>query len=200
MLVHYCVLNVVIRERVQKKASITKRGKKNKKKQMDESKLLEAAEELVQCARYGEEEELKGLLETLKPFPQHVNHQNEWGQSALQCAVANGHAAICQALIEAGAEVNRPNKEGNCPLHWAALMGKIDCVKLLVEAQADVNFRNELGRTALDECHARGHSKVFDYLVEQSALPGKEAMEEAQRMNEEAAKDEKEKEEVEEGE
>jgi len=164
-----------------------------------EDKLTEVAEELIQCARYGEEEELKGLLESLKDQPQHVNHQNEWGQSALQCAVANGHVDITKALLSAGADPNKANKEGNRPLHWASLMGKLDCVKLLVEAEADVNARNGLGRTALDECHARGHSAVFEYLVEQHALPGKEAMEEAERLNQEAAKDEMEKDIVEEG-
>lgn len=147
----------------------------------------EAAEELIQCARYGEVDELKGLLEANPGSDEFVNHQNEWGQSSLQCAAANGHGQICELLLKAGADPNKANKEGNTPLHWACLMGKTNCVKLILDSgKADVNFRNGLGRSALDEAHDRGHSEVFNLLVDAQAMPGQRAMEEAERMNEEA--------------
>ena len=143
------------------------------------------ADELVLCARYGEEEELKALLESHGQNEAFVNHQNEWGQSALQCAAANGHAGIVKMLLEAGADPNRQNKEGNTPLHWAALMGQADCLRLMLETgKADVNARNLQGRTALDEAHDKGHSKAFDLLVEKQALPGQKAIEEAEKLNE----------------
>ena len=80
----------------------------------------EAADELVQMARYGEEDELRAALEADSST---INHQNEWGQSALQCACANGHSSIVALLLSKGAQPNLENREGNTPLHWASLDG-----------------------------------------------------------------------------
>lgn len=107
------------------------------------------AEELIQCARYGELEELAALLtvrgcfffpprsRVLSPPAQthannadFVNHRNEWGQSALQNASANGHTDIVTRLLAAGARASDPNPEGNTALHWACLMGHVDVVKV----------------------------------------------------------------------
>lgn len=146
---------------------------------------VEAADELVQCARYGEEEDLQGILDGHSQVEHFVDHQNEWGQSALQCAAANGHVSIVKRLLDAGANPNLKNKEGNTPLHWAALMGQVEVVKLLLASgKADVNARNNVGRSPLDDAHDRQQSEVFNLLVEHSALPGKKAMEEAERENE----------------
>lgn len=102
---------------------------------------------------------------------------------------------ILKALLEAGANPSSANAEGNTPLHWAALTGQLEAVKLLVASKlCDVNARNKLGRTALDDAHDRGHSAVFDVLVESAAMPGKAAIEEAQKENEAAAKEDEEKE------
>lgn len=148
----------------------------------------DAADDFVQMARYGEEEELRAFL---ADSPHVVNHQNEFGQSALQVAAANGHAGIVTALLAAGADANLINKEGNSPLHWACVTGQLECVKLLVETgKADVSLRNKAGRTPLDEAYDRGHSAVFDYLADQSAVPGKKAMEEAEEENSKPAEKE----------
>ncbi len=153
----------------------------------------ELADELVQMARYGEEDDLKAVL---AEQPQLVNHQNEFGQSALQVAAANGHAAIVAALLEKGANPNLQNHEGNSPLHWACVTGQTECVRLLAEqGRADVSLRNKAGRTPLDEAFDRGHSAAFDLLAEHSAVPGKKAMEEAEAENSRAAEEGPEKEE-----
>jgi ankyrin repeat protein len=146
------------------------------------------ADELVQMARYGEEEDLVAMLASHSAEgASFVNHQNEWGQSALACACANGHVGIVTALLGAGADVNLANKEGNSALHWACLMGQLAIVKLLVDSgRVDLNLRNRLGRTPLDEAYDRGHSAVFDFLAELSATPGKAAMEACEAENQRA--------------
>ncbi len=177
------------------------KNRKQKKKETEIRKMeveesVSDADELIQMARYGEEEDLVAMLAAhAADGPSFVNHQNEWGQSALACACANGHKTIAASLLAVGADANLANKEGNSALHWACLMGQLECVKLLVESgKVDLNLRNRLGRTALDESYDRGHSAVFDYLAEQSATPGKAAIEaceaENQKAEEEGEKDE----------
>lgn len=120
-----------------------------------------------------------------------VNHRNEWGQSALQNAAANGHVDIVTRLLDAKAACSA-NSQGNTPLHWACLMGHLECVKKLVASKADVNVRNQIGRTCLDEAYQRGHSNVFDFLAELQAQPGKQAMDDAAAENARGDDDEEE--------
>jgi ankyrin repeat protein len=61
------------------------------------------------------------------------------GQTALMWAAAEGHAAIVQDFIEAGADFKLRTPSGFTPLLFAAREGRIDVVRVLLRAGADVN-------------------------------------------------------------
>ena len=61
------------------------------------------------------------------------------GQTALMWAAAEGHAAVVQALIDAGADFKLRVPSGFTPLLFAVREGRIDVVRVLLKAGADVN-------------------------------------------------------------
>jgi len=65
----------------------------------------------------------------------------------LHSAAMQGHAKVCEALLQAGAEVNvQTNPQGYAPLHSAAFAGHIEAVRVLLAHGADrglVNYRAE---------------------------------------------------------
>ena len=75
-------------------------------------------------------------------------------------AAANGHASICELLLQAGAHVNAKNEAGNTPLHWAALNGHLAAVNMLLAKDASPFEMNGQMRIALDEATAGDHTEV----------------------------------------
>jgi ankyrin repeat protein len=65
----------------------------------------------------------------------------------LHAASMQGHAALCEVLIGAGADVNvQTNPQGYAPLHSAAFGGHAEAIRMLLAHGADrtlVNYRNE---------------------------------------------------------
>jgi cytohesin len=65
----------------------------------------------------------------------------------LHSAAMQGHAAVCEVLIGAGAEVNiQTNPQGYAPLHSAAFAGHVEAIQVLLAHGADralVNYRGE---------------------------------------------------------
>jgi len=62
-----------------------------------------------------------------------------WNRTPLHGAARNGHAKICQALIEFGAKVDVVDDKGWTPFGMAVSKGHEDCVRVLLDAGADVN-------------------------------------------------------------
>jgi ankyrin repeat protein len=54
-------------------------------------------------------------------------------------AAADGHAAVVEALIRAGADFRTPLPSGFTPLSFAVREGRMDVVRVLLKAGADVN-------------------------------------------------------------
>ena len=71
------------------------------------------------------------------------------GYTALMCASENGHTAIVQILLEAGADKDAKNIYGCTALMYASENGHITVVQLLLRAGADKDVKNTYGCTAL---------------------------------------------------
>ena len=73
--------------------------------------------------------------------------------------------AVCQVLIDAGADIETKDDMGRSPLHWSCLSGALAVVKMLVEAGADVCGTCNHGNTCLILAACRGHTETVRYLV-----------------------------------
>ncbi|KAL9182426.1 hypothetical protein ACHAXT_013078 [Thalassiosira profunda] len=122
----------------------------------------EAAVELLDCARYGEVDACRAILDvwSQKHTPNDERNDDDAKSSSadgdaeqddaeqrpttmvdakdashstpLHKACANGHASTVQLLLSRGAS-HAPNDSGNTPLHWAAGAGHAACVRLLLD-------------------------------------------------------------------
>jgi hypothetical protein len=113
--------------------------------------------EVLECARYGELDDLRALLDAGAD----VNYRDAGGNTALHRAAGNGHADIISLLIERGAAFVA-NSNGNTPLHWAALNGHAAAVSALLEKfeDADVLAMNAFGKSALTDAINGGHEEI----------------------------------------
>jgi ankyrin repeat protein len=96
-----------------------------------------------------------------------VNVRNRVGETPLMMAALKGELAVCQALIERGAEVN-PGA-GWTPLHYAAAGDALPVVQLLLGQGADVEARAPNGRTPLMLAAQHANEKVVDALLRAGA-------------------------------
>lgn len=125
----------------------------------------EMDEELLQCARYGDIDDLKTLLEAGAS----VNHKDDMGNSALHKAAANGHVE-CLELLKAHGALHNPNDQGNYPIHWAAQNGKSGAVKfLLANYEIDVLAKNSSGRSALTEAFQSKDTDTIELCLSHSS-------------------------------
>ncbi len=69
--------------------------------------------------------------------------------SPLHYAVARGHVAIVQSILESGTNPDAIINFGVTPLHLAVILNKLTAFKLLIDAGADVNAVNRFGETPL---------------------------------------------------
>jgi ankyrin repeat protein len=109
--------------------------------------MEEMNQEVLECARYGEEEDLRALLNAGAD----VNFADVGGSSAMHKAAANGEEACLRVLHQFGAKYTK-NGQGNTPAHWAAQNGKASALKFIIQNyEVDVLAKNDLGRSILTE-------------------------------------------------
>ena len=75
-------------------------------------------------------------------------------------AAAEGHAAVVEALLHAGADLRTPLPSGFTPLFFAVREGRLDVVRVLLKAGADVNEAMQPGR-ASGRAPAKGTSPLI---------------------------------------
>ena len=175
----------------------------------------EAAAELRDCARHGEVDACRALLDAWSAEAALADARDAARSTPLHKACANGHASTVRLLLSRGAR-HLPNDSGNTPLHWAAGGGHAACVKLLLDhydalalrdggvagddgaaRPADVLRKNDFGRSALTEGFAKGDAATVNHLLnhdsaEEEKLIGgldKEDVEDEGEANEAAAGD-----------
>jgi ankyrin repeat protein len=85
-------------------------------------------------------------------------------------ASQNGHAAVIEALLRAGADPKSADAGGATPLMVAAASGHIDAVKTILDHGADVNAKEAVrGETAVMFAAASNRAEVIDLLVQHGA-------------------------------
>ena len=72
-------------------------------------------------------------------------------RNLLYLAARNGHASICEYLINKGMKINEIQKTGSTPLHGAAYYGQTNVVKLLLSYGAKTNIKNKFDHLPIDE-------------------------------------------------
>ena len=73
--------------------------------------------------------------------------------------------AVCQVLIDAGADIETKDDMGRSPLHVSCGSGVLPVVKVLVEAGAEVRVTDNNGDTCLTLAAYLGHTETVRYLV-----------------------------------
>jgi len=93
-----------------------------------------------------------------------LQHQNNYSNTPLHKAAANGFPRNVELFLRGGADVNAANQLGETPLHLAAFGGHFGTTRVLVEHGADVNARDAEMNTPLWEANQLGRTKVQQYL------------------------------------
>jgi ankyrin repeat protein len=95
---------------------------------------------------------------------------DEYGETPLTLACANGNAGLVERFLKAGADANGARWDGETALMIAASAGNPQAVKLLLAAGAKVNAaESRKGQTALMWAAAEGHADVTQLLIENGA-------------------------------
>ena len=94
------------------------------------------------------------------------------GLSPLHKAAVQGHVAVVEALLQAGANPNAGARDGSTPLHLAAHKGHAALASLLAGAGADPRRARRDGETPLHEAAEGGHAATCRVLLDLGALPG----------------------------
>ncbi|XP_052894408.1 uncharacterized protein LOC128301816 [Anopheles moucheti] len=79
----------------------------------------------------------------------HVNHRDEFCQTALHLCVERDEYEMARELIRYGAHINAKNRSGMTPLHLAVQRGNVRLVQLLLDHKCSVDELNYHGETPL---------------------------------------------------
>lgn len=84
----------------------------------------------------------------------------QYQSNALHLAARDGHTAVIEVLLKAGADVNALEGTDSTALMYAAYNGHLEAVELLIEQGADLNVRDQGGQTALYWANFRNHTDI----------------------------------------
>ena len=131
----------------------------------------EAQTEFLDCARYGELDPTRALLEVWIPKCEgFVNYTDDSGSTALHKASANGHVKVVRLLLLNKASHFANSSGDNSPLHWAAANGHESVVEAILKhydpSEIDVLAKNKGGRSALTEGFSSKNTKLVGMLLE----------------------------------
>ena len=122
-------------------------------------------ERFLEAAETGDLPVLQQMLDDGHP----VDACIAWGQTALARAVARGHPAVVQLLLQAGADPRVRGRDGGTLLLSAAFVEKPALVRLLIQVGIDVNDPDENGFTPLMGACYQGDLVSVRFLVQAGA-------------------------------
>ena len=131
----------------------------------------DARGELIDCARYGELDAVRALIEVCSTkVHDFVDSVDENGSSALHKSAASGHEQTVQLLLFHNAKFFANTSGKNNPLHWAAANGHENVVEMLLRHEfqepIDVLQKNDGGRSALTEGFSSNNTKIVGMILE----------------------------------
>ncbi|KAF9192255.1 hypothetical protein BGZ51_006038 [Haplosporangium sp. Z 767] len=169
-------IRLYVETSVSKESASTSKPKKshNTKKVSFEPRAV-----MADASRMGDLELYKSMLEILledkekddsEALEEIINHQSASRKlSSLHLAASYNHLALCQFLVERGANVNLSDMEGWTPMHCAAAEGHLEVFEFLVkEPDADLQattFDGELLEDVVEDDDLR--QRVIDIIEAQ---------------------------------
>ena len=94
-----------------------------------------------------------------------IKSEDSKGRLSGLCPALWSDPAVCQVIIDAGADIETKSNNGYSPLLIASHSGSLDVVKLLVRAGAGVRVADPEGATCLGLASDAGHTETVRYLV-----------------------------------
>ncbi len=98
-----------------------------------------------QIIRAAEEGDLQGVRQLLSEDPSLVNATGDHKFTPLHAAAEKNHAAVAEALLDAGANLEAETTWGMTPLAWAANTGNGEVAELLLSRGARLNVWSAAG-------------------------------------------------------
>ena len=126
------------------------------------------AETLVEAAKAGD---LTRVLSLLDDDAVDVDHAGSDGSTALHWAVNQDHAAMAEALIQAGADPRVRNRYGFPPISLAATNGNAKVLDLLIDAGADPKTSVPGGESVIMTAARTGDPEAIRALLDAGADP-----------------------------
>ena len=84
----------------------------------------------------------------------------------LHSAAMQGHAAVCEGLLQAGAGVNvQTVPQGYAPLHSAAFAGHLEAIQVLLAYGGDRGLINYRGERPADTAQRQGQAQAAQLLA-----------------------------------
>ena len=87
------------------------------------------------------------------------------GLMPLHQAAVTGQSAMCELLLERGAQVDCLDEDSNTPLHYAAASGSGPSVRVLLKGRAQVDVEQAQGLTPGHWASHKGHADVLAMLI-----------------------------------
>lgn len=88
------------------------------------------------------------------------------GTTPLHRAAHNNRTAMCEYLMDHGANIQAKDVQGMTPLHLAAQFGRVETIELLLDRGADLNALSDKGADAAHMAMAfNPFPEVHSYLV-----------------------------------
>uniref|UniRef100_A0A8R1U281 ANK_REP_REGION domain-containing protein n=1 Tax=Onchocerca volvulus TaxID=6282 RepID=A0A8R1U281_ONCVO len=104
-------------------------------------------------------------LPTIIDFIQNIDAQDRNGRTSLMLASSQGHLAVCQQLIERGADTDAIDEFGRTALIIAAMSGFLDVCEMLINSGADEGHKDNDGAVALHYAVAHADLQLCKSLI-----------------------------------